>query len=144
MKGVILKFALWALCAFFVSTAGASEYVDPKMDLEAQESTEEGAETEGDEAEAESDAREVSPWHGVAPEVKYELDRQLQDTGLMFSPYDPGEARPSNGWYRSFPQQGAPFIFVQEEAGEDEESDDEDEGEKEDEGEEEDCRTPPN
>lgn len=137
MKGLMLASVFWAMCAFLACAAGASEYVEPNMDSDTEECAQEAAETEGDEEEAEPEPRRMRPVPD-APYVKYELDRQLQDTGLMFSPYDPGEARPSNGRYRTFPQQGAPFFFVEDE----EEGNDEDEGETEDEGKEEDCPTP--
>ncbi|MDY6955163.1 MAG: hypothetical protein SWE60_26975 [Thermodesulfobacteriota bacterium] len=133
MKGFILSAAFWALCAFFLCPAGASEYVDPNMDADAQESTEEAAETEGDEEEAEPEPRRTAPRPGATYDVKYEIDRQLQDTGLVFSPYDPGEVRPSNGQYRGFPQQAAPFFFVEDEEGEDTGNDEDGEGEEQDE-----------
>ncbi|MDY6954673.1 MAG: hypothetical protein SWE60_24480 [Thermodesulfobacteriota bacterium] len=133
MKGFILSAAFWALCAFFVCPAGASEYVDPNIDADAQESTEEASETEGDDEEAEPEPRRTAPRPGVTYGVKYEIDRQLQDTGLVFSPYDPGEVRPSNGQYRGFPEQAAPFFFVEDEEEEEDAHDRKDEGEKEDE-----------
>ncbi|MDY6987149.1 MAG: hypothetical protein SWQ30_03745 [Thermodesulfobacteriota bacterium] len=134
MRRFIVSFAFWALCVFFVCGAGASEYVDPNMDSDAQESSEQSAETEDDdEEEAEPEPRRTSPRPGVTRDVKYEIDRQLKDTGLVFSPYDPGEVRPSNGQYRSFPQQTTPFFFVDDEEGEEKEDDEKDEGEKEDE-----------
>jgi len=103
------------------------------MDSDAQELTEEAGETEGDDEDVAPEPRPTSPRPGVGLDVKYEIDRQLQDTGLVFSPYDPGEVRPTNGQYRSFPQQAAPFFFVEDEEGKDKEDDEEDEGEKEDE-----------
>ena len=133
MKGSILSFAVWALCAFFVCTAGASEYVDPNMESDAEESTEEATETEDDDdEEAAPEPSETGPGPVVPLDVKYELDRQLEDTGLVFSPYDPGEVRPSNGQYSTFPRPGASFFFVEDEGGEDKGDDEEDDGEKED------------
>jgi hypothetical protein len=141
MKRFSLSLVFWALCVFFICTPVASEYMDPTVDGEPQESSEEALQTgedeeedeEKDEKEAESEKGPTTPWQGVAPEVKYELDRQLEDTGLIFSPYDPGEVRPANGQYSTFPGPSAPFFFVEEEEGEEQEDDEKNKGEKKDE-----------
>ncbi|MDY6839271.1 MAG: hypothetical protein SWH78_15005 [Thermodesulfobacteriota bacterium] len=110
------------------------------MDSEPQELTEEGAEAEDDDdEEAEPEPRRTSPGPVVPLDVKYELDRQLEDTGLVFSPYDPGEVRPSDGQYSTFPRPGTPFFFVEDEGGEDKGDDEEDDGE--DDGEKEDAQS---
>ena len=135
MKRCILSFVCWALCVFFVCAAGASEYVDPDMSSDAEEVTEEAAETEGDDEEAEPEPRRTTPRPDVTYDVKYEMDKQLQDTGLVFSPQDPREVRPPNGQYRSFPQQMSPFFFVEDDQGEDEANDEEEDKEDDEEGE---------
>jgi len=67
-------------------------------------------------------------------DVKYEIDRQLKDTGLEFERYYPGEARPSTRGYHGRRPQIEPLVFVEDEVeGGTEEGDEEkEEGENDD------------
>lgn len=124
--------AILFVFAFFVSGTVASEDLDQEKWWfdDVKEITEQDAEEETGEETSEEDMEQTAPEAEVAPpesDVKYVIEKQLKDTGLIFLPYGPGEdslgeIRPSESYYHQgvphmqpkFPQI-EPIVFIDDE-----------------------------
>jgi len=121
MKRIFLSSAVFILCLIVPSWTMASEDASQEAGSCEPEFTEEIVEKEPCEEEGEDEplkpklkSRPQSPQR----DVKYEIDRQLKDTGLEFERYYPGEARPAAQGYHKRRPQIEPLVFVEDEAEE--------------------------
>ena len=149
MKRLSLVSILFLFASFVSGTVASEDLDQEEWWLDAEEITEQDAEEETSEEESEQTAPEAE----VAPpqsDVKYVIERQLKDTGLIFLPYGPGEdslgeIRPSESYYQGVPQmrprvpQVQPMVFIEDKKKEGTEQ--EEGGEENEEGENEDDET---
>ena len=138
MKTIFLPSAVFILCLIVPSWTLASEDASQEAGSCEPEFTEEvvekePCEEEGEETEPEKEI-ESRPERSQR-DIKYEIDRQLKDTGLEFERYYPGEARPSTRGYHGRRPQIEPLVFVEDEVegGTEEGDEEEEEGENDDE-----------
>ena len=119
MKRILLLSAVFILCllppAWTVASEGpGEEQVSCGEEITEEIIEQEPCEEETEETEPEEEIEEIKG-HSKRPQrdIKYEIDKQLQDTGLEFERYYPGEARPAAQSYRRKRPQIEPFVFVE-------------------------------